>query len=442
MQAVFPRFNEWIDRLLPDPRREHPSKRYPFRFLIWQAMALFICQSGSRKQYDSDCRKSQAFLAHLTLLAGLDEPPDCMPIAETMDDLLKQVDPIGLNSLRKEMVVSLIRAKRLDLCRWGDYWLLAVDATGIYTSKKRHCPHCLTKKNSKTGEITYSHNVLEFKLVSPCGLAISIYSEFIINQDGDSKQDSETKAFYRGAVVVKEMYPHMLFLLLGDGIYASAPVMAKCKKYNWAYCVSLKDNLPTLLAAARRQMTGMEPTLHFPDKNVRQEIRWAEGLTHDGNPCHALACDETKPSKKGTMKTTRFLWVTNLSPSKHNPVKLANGVGRQRWKIENQGFKTQKRHGYNIEHGYGVMGHAWKNYYIIAQIVHIIMQLVMRTDALHKLPKLRVERSTGAPPTLLTLFETMKNFFKKLSEALRGCMPAWRSILDFAPFQLRFLNTG
>ena len=47
-----------------------------------------------------------------------------------------------------------------------------------------------------------------------------------------------------------------------------------------------------------------------------------------------------------------------------------------RWKIENEGFNTQKRQGYNLEHQYSRNYQALKNHYYLIQIGHMIGQLM------------------------------------------------------------------
>jgi hypothetical protein len=431
----FPVINPYLRRI-PDPRRDHPSKIYPLPYLVWMAMLMFVMQSGSRRQYDLD-KDSGAFLLNLLALSECDLKTGRLATAETADDLLQQIDPEHFRGLRKMIVQHLIRSKRLDSCKYGAYWRLAVDATGLYTFRKQHCPYCQTRKNPATGEVLYYHNVLEFKLVSQEGLAISLDSEFISLQDGDSKQDSELKAFHRAAPRIKKDWPCMPFLLLGDGIYANAPVMRTCQTYHWKYCASLKDNLPTLKNESLKRMEKETGISHCPKEGIIQKIRWAEGLLHQDFRCHVVSCVETD-TKKG--KTTHYLWVTNMRPSR-DPEGLVNEAGRQRWKIENQGFNTQKNGGYNIEHGYGVTGNAWQNYYLLVQIVHAIMQMTACTDAIYKLPSQRDRKTQGRPPPLLSLFKSMKNFVKRLSEAFRYCPPTWTDVSELGLLQLRYLNT-
>jgi hypothetical protein len=81
--------------------------------------------------------------------------------------------------------------------------LVAVDATGVMSFQERHCEHCLTK-TSKNGKTTYFHYVLEAKLVTSAGHAISLATEWVENPVGEfDKQDCERKAFLRLAEKIK-----------------------------------------------------------------------------------------------------------------------------------------------------------------------------------------------------------------------------------------------
>jgi hypothetical protein len=53
-------------------------------------------------------------------------------------------------------------------------------------------------------------------------------------------------------------------------------------------------------------------------------------------------------------------------------------TGRLCWKIENEGFNTQKNLGYNLEHRYSRTDfNAVKNYYQCMQLAHLIEQLAL-----------------------------------------------------------------
>jgi len=68
---------------------------------------------------------------------------------------------------------------------------------------------------------------------------------------------------------------------------------------------------------------------------------------------------------------------SNKSPNTANIQQLIK-AGRMRWKIENEGFNTQKRKGYNLHHKMNRKNlAAIKNYYNCLQIAHIIEQLMI-----------------------------------------------------------------
>ena len=60
-----------------------------------------------------------------------------------------------------------------------------------------------------------------------------------------------------------------------------------------------------------------------------------------------------KGKKKGKVKIIQkeFWFLTDLAVSRKNVAELAER-GRMRWKIENEGFNTQKKQGYHLEHPY------------------------------------------------------------------------------------------
>lgn len=68
--------------------------------------------------------------------------------------------------------------------------------------------------------------------------------------------------------------------------------------------------------------------------------------------------------------------ITNFKISDSDVAGISE-AGRLRWKIENEGFNTQKNLGYKLKHKYSrVSWLAAKNYYQCLQIAHLINQLL------------------------------------------------------------------
>ena len=78
--------------------------------------------------------------------------------------------------------------------------------------------------------------------------------------------------------------------------------------------------------------------------------------------------------KNGEEVTTAFAWITSFEITEKNALKLV-GAGRNRWKIENQGFNRQKRWQGNIEHACSYNENAQKCHYLMEQIADFMKQL-------------------------------------------------------------------
>lgn len=56
-----------------------------------------------------------------------------------------------------------------------------------------------------------------------------------------------------------------------------------------------------------------------------------------------------------------------------------------RWKIENEGFNTQKKQGYYLEHQYSKKYQGVKNHYYLTQIGHMIAQILEAWEKIWKM---------------------------------------------------------
>ena len=301
------------------------------------------------------------------------------------------------------MINRLIRKKCLNKYRLKGYYLVAIDASGHLIFNKRHCEHCL--KAEKDGRVLYYyHPVLEAKLVLSNGMALSIGTEFIENPGRNVKvQDCELKAFRRLAEKFKKDFPQLKICLLLDGLYANKPVIDLCIKYGWKYIITFKEGSMPEVYGEYESIRKLHPENHLEHdcENVRQQYYWApDVLQYKGTSnANVLECMEEKADKK-----TRFVWLTNFELNKEN-VKEIGGGGRLRWKIENEGFNTQKNGGYKLEHPYSEHIVALKNFYLLLQIAHIISQLMERGSLLME----EIKKSFGS----------IRNFAKRLLESLR-----------------------
>lgn len=277
--------------------------------------------------------------------------------------------------------------------------MIAVDATGVMSFDHKHCDQCLTRTSSG-GKITYYHYVLEAKLVTRDGLCLSLATEWIENPVGDYiKQDCERKAFLRLAAKLKKQYPRLPICILADGLYPYEGAFEICEKYGWKYIYVLKDNvLPSVheeLVLTKRKDPAKENHCVKDGNWIDSKYRFQKDIFyHNKYNLHWLQCLEkrTKQMKPGKVSDAKpeefcFEYVTNIDPTKDNIIELCYG-GRLRWKVENEGFNTQKCGDYELEHKYCRNSYeGLQNYYTCLQIAHAINQLLEHSREIKEMLK-------------------------------------------------------
>lgn len=356
---------------------------------------LFISKQDSRNALDLD-RASGDFAANYERLFGRR-----LPHMDTIDDVLRVMESDELERIKAELVSILIEKKVFGKTRLlGTYYRVAIDATGVMTVKAGHCAHCL-KKKSKSGAIICFHNILEAKLITPNGFAISLGSEWIENQAEYDKQDCELKAFKRLAEKLHDRFPRLPICIHGDGLYPNATFFDICKGYDWRYIVTLKEgSLKTLWEEIDLELYVSKNLRRCsqPQQESSQSYRWL-ALNYRERSVFWVECIEERKGKKN-----RFVYLTDLEATFDNVIELGSS-GRLRFKIENEGFNTQKNLGYNLSHKFSrVSAVAMKNYVSLMQIAHMVNQLY--------------ELSSLARPLLVGKM-TIKHLWKELVGGLK-----------------------
>jgi hypothetical protein len=326
-----------------------------------------------------------------------------LPHQDTVADVIKQLAPKELDEIKMKLMSQIFEQKWLRSERLFDkYYYIAVDATGVQSFSERHCEHCLTKTHKNS--TTYFHYVLEAKLVTPSGFALSLASEWIENPVGEfDKQDCERKAFDRLADKIKKNFPRLPICILADGLYPCEVTFDICEKYNWKYIIVFQGkSLKTIqekLYFPRLKVAALE-TFNIKDGwDIEQKLRFENNMCyHKKYKLNWVQCIE---KKKKTNKNDRkiikkqkencFEYLTNIEITKDNICAVAFG-GRLRWKIENQGFNAEKNGGYELEHKYCRKSYfGLKNYYTLLLIAHAINQMMEKSkiikDILAKRPK-------------------------------------------------------
>ena len=237
-------------------------------------------------------------------------------------------------------------------------YLILLDGTEYYSSKKICCKNCLTREH-KEEEPTYSHQAVTPIIAAPnMKQIIPLMPELIKNEDGTEKQDCEINASKRW--LKRDIPLDLSKLILGDDLYAHEP-----------FCQDLIEQGDSFLFVAKREshkimyehidfidkVTGLETKEKIVGKAHKQEI-WKYKFVNEvpingGEDALKVNWFDLKVFDAKTGKQIYHnSFVTNIELTQNNIFDIAL-VARSRWKVENENNNTLKTKGYHLEHNFG-----------------------------------------------------------------------------------------
>lgn len=281
---------------------------------------------------------------------------DTVPCDTQMRTILDQVYPDEFAPVFNRIFSQAQRGKALEnLVFLNGCYLLALDGTQYFSSKKIHCPSCLETTNPATGEVTYSHQLLAAALVHPDSAeVIPVLPEPIQKQDGATKNDCERNAAKRFLEQFRRQHPHLDVIVTEDGLSSNAPHIRELLRHDMHFILGAKPGDHTWLFEQLEQAAQRGETLEFSLQH--------EDVTHRFRCLNSVALNASNQDvvvnvleyweihADGT--TQHFSWVTDILLTQDTAFQVMRG-GRARWKIENETFNTLKNQGYHFEHNYG-----------------------------------------------------------------------------------------
>lgn len=373
---------------LPDHRHQSYTT-YPAVILLMTRILSSIFYISSMRKTSEEFN-SDAVIENIWQLCGEDPAAGELPYWETINRYLKGLDPCLLQEAVCQLCRRLLRSRAFEGARIrGKYWQVIIDGTQIHSSRGELDEKSLYRIHNRGTKEEYRENyyyVLEAKLVLHPNVVVSIMTEFVENPGRDEarKQDCERKACWRLLGRLKEEFPRLAVCLCADSLYACGRFFQECQEKNWKYILRFKEGSIPYVADEYRSLKGQEK--NSCKKTSKDGAAWydyVEGIDYNGHRVNLVEYRENreleyqKGKKKGQGRTVKkeFLFLTDLPVCQKN-VEALVCQGRMRWKIENEGFNTQKRHGYCLEHQYSKDYQAQKCHYYLIQIGHMISQVL------------------------------------------------------------------
>ena len=373
---------------IPDPRNRS--------YITYPSVVLLMTRILSSVFYISSMRKTSeelnnsASIMNIWDLCGEEPEEEELPYWETINRYLARLDPEASGRTVTALCRRLLRSRAFEDARIrGRYWQVIIDGTQIHSTTGELDEKCMYRIHKKGTAEEYRENyyyVLEAKLVLHPGIIVSILTEFVENTDGKvmEKQDCERKACWRLMEKLKQEFPRLNICICADSLYGCERFFQECREKKWHYILRFKEgSIPTVAEEYR--------TLKSQEGNRREKIledgkEWYDYVTdmdYRGYQLNLVEYGEKrkirirKGKKKGEWKEkgTVFWFLTDLPLSMKNVPDVVKR-GRMRWKIENEGFNTQKNGGYELEHLFSKNYQALKNHYYLIQIGHMISQIM------------------------------------------------------------------
>ena len=413
---------------LPD-RRKGKNLSYDMEDFGLSAFSVFFTQCPSFLAHQKAMQQAKA-QNNAASFFGIDQVPCDNQIRQMLDP----VEPQALYPVYDQIYDTLREHGLLQSWRGvHDSTLIALDGTWYHSSKLIHCPSC-SRLEHANGEITCYHSAVTPVIVAPDkSEVIALRPEFIVPQDGQTKQDCEIAASKRWLQQNSERYLSGSVTLLGDDLYAHQPFCRQTLLHGFHFLFTCKpDSHKTLY-----QWVGLlEPGPHLGE--FRRQVKvGAQFQTYayrfankvplaDGEDALKVNwCELSITDSEGRM-VYRNAWITDFLITQDNIEALAVS-GRARWKIENENNNVLKTKGYHLEHNFG---HGKKHLAsllvtmnILAFLFHTVLQL---TDAHYRLVRATL-------PTRKTFFDDLRALTRYLY------FPSWQALLRF---MMRGLEIG
>lgn len=401
-QIVLSVINKVISSCFPDIKERMNSlsesrKRvgYSMAELVLAGVMLFVFKKGSRNKMDN-ARRNQKFKKNYCRIFKLR-----LPSMDAVEDVYRNLEPIELENLIASLISTLIEKRVLHRFRlFGQWFVVAVDATGIHSDHEKRWEECV-HKTSKKGIVTYMNIILEAKLTTSNGICISLCSEPITNpvdQEYD-KQDCESKAFKRLAIKLKKYFPRLPICLVFDGLYCNQPVMEICNQNDWSWIVVFKEgNLPSvhqeLNLLPGKAFGHLEKVVPWEKKIKRSKFTWCDELEYRGIEVNWIKLEEAILKHGKIVDSHVFEYLTCIGANKETCEECVR-AGRQRWKIEDS-FNDQKNRDFEMQHLFSRRNYkSFYNWYLTLQIAFIIYIIAVKENEiqtlLHKHSKETIE---------------------------------------------------
>jgi hypothetical protein len=298
------------------------------------------------------------------------------PVRELLPELFEHARRAGWSAEFKTIVDQKGRLE--------SYYVMPLDGTEYFNSSRIACKRCLTRR-TPDGETNYYHSVVAATLVKPGSHRVwPIAAELVRSLDGEKKQDCELKAAKRLIERFRSDHPHLDVIVTGDDLYSHGPYIELLREKRLKFVLVAKDSSHCEMGEwiegiekaggvlRGKYETGPAAKRRYFEYRIVEDVP----LNYKGE-IKVNYFEVWERDKKGKLLYHNS-WVTDFEVDERNIAEMI-GIGRSRWKIENEQFNVQKNHGYELTHNFGhgkeTLSEIFYLLNLIAFLVHKILEI-------------------------------------------------------------------
>ena len=325
--------------------------------VLMSAFAMLFFQHPSLLEYQRRMQQRTG-RSNLERVFAVEEIPSDTQMREILDGVptepLRHVLPQTFEQMRRvgwtTRFVTEVAGKT--------YYPTVLDGSEYFHSTQIHCPSCLRQRQAN-GETHYSHIVVAATVTRAGSHEIMpLDAEEVRNADGQPKQDCELTAAKRLVNRLRAEHRQLSMCIVGDDLYGHEPFIEELRAQRMSFVLVAK---PTSHVALFEQLAERE------QRGECLHGTWAEGAGRHRRSFEYRSAADVPLTQAGTVRV-HFLevwerqpdgtvgyhnsWVTDFVVTPETVAAIV-GIGRSRWKIENEQFNVHKNHGYEVEHNYG-----------------------------------------------------------------------------------------
>ena len=272
-----------------------------------------------------------------------------IPKVDAVRDALSNIEPREVEEIFDSMVAKTYRNAVLRSGTIGGYIAVGIDGVELFSSTKKSCRTCLTRRSSNGGKEYFHRSVVCATIGESPHLILG--QEMLRPRDGSEKDEGELTGGKRLVRKLREKYGHFAGVIAADGLYLNAPFINTVLECHMDAVIRLKDEKRLIFQDAEKLFEKGEGKQEEVKRGRKRIECWdIAGFEMEGvkEGVRVVRYCEHMQEKNGK-ESISWMWL--VTTSREIPYKILWKIMHKRWDIEENAFHQLKTY-YHAKHCY------------------------------------------------------------------------------------------